>query len=199
LIITFGSIKYAFLPLTTIIFGVLWAFGFIGMMGLKMSSATSGIISMIMGIGIDFGIQIIARFRQELNDSGSAKTFEEFDGKIESSMKQSMNVVLMPMLTTTLAAVLGFKAMSMGQLTVMKEMGDMMTYGVVFCFLAAITFVPAITIVVERISYKMKKSFKKFHSEFELKNKETKIQNADDKKNNAQKTDAQKKNAKKRI
>lgn len=154
LIITFWSIKYAFLPLTTIIFGVLWAFGFIGLLGLEMSSATSGVISMIMGIGIDFGIQIITRFRQEYSDEKKYLGLG-IDEKIETAMAQSLQEVLMPMFTTTLAAVLGFKAMSMGQLTIMQEMGDMMTYGVVFCFLAAITFVPAITIIVERLSFKI--------------------------------------------
>lgn len=158
LIITFNSIKYAFLPLTTIIIGMIWAFGYIGLMGLKMSSATSGVISMIMGIGIDFGIQIITRFRQEL---GQCKN-ESCDERIEQSMKNTMIFVLMPMFTTTLAAIIGFKAMTMGQLTIMQDMGDMMTYGVVFCFFAAITFVPALTIIIEKLSFKIK---------FKIKNK----------------------------
>lgn len=182
LIITMGSIKYGLLPLSTIIIGVLWAFGFIGFLGLGMSSATSGVISMIMGIGIDFGIQIVTRFKQELDETlGKRKETcaaikenddektKNFDIDVETSMKQAIGAVIMPMFTTTLAAVLGFKAMTMGELSILGEMGDMMTYGVVFCFLTAVTFVPAFAIIIERISHRMHKSVKKFHSEIKKK------------------------------
>src|SRR3990172_7253387 len=62
----FRSIKYGFTPLTTIIFGTLWAMGYVGFIGMGMSSQTSGVLSMIMGIGIDFGIQVVTRYRFEL-------------------------------------------------------------------------------------------------------------------------------------
>ncbi|MFT4303722.1 MAG: MMPL family transporter [Candidatus Woesearchaeota archaeon] len=141
LIIIFGSIKYAFLPLTTIIIGVLWTFGFLGFIGTSINSATSGVLSMIIGIGIDFGIQIISRYRQELRKK---KT-------IENAMNISLNKTIFPMFITTIAAIIGFTSMSLGQLTVLKEIGDMMTYGVIFCYLAAITFVPSIILIIEYI------------------------------------------------
>ncbi len=158
LILIFRSIKYGLIPLTTIIFGIIWAMGFVGLKGMGMSSATSGVISMIMGIGIDFGIQTISRFREELlkgsKNRDPNKVLEE--RIIENSMIETMSNVVFPMFTTTLAALIGFKAMSMGQLTVMEEMGVMMSYGVTACFLAAITVVPSIIIILERISFKIK-------------------------------------------
>ncbi|CAG1005247.1 hypothetical protein METP1_03224 [Methanosarcinales archaeon] len=47
ILLLFGSAKYGFTPLTTIVFGSLWALGFTGLMGMKLSSTTS--LSMIMG------------------------------------------------------------------------------------------------------------------------------------------------------
>jgi len=52
--------------MTTIIFGTLWGNGYVGFIGMGMSSQTSGVLSMIMGIGIDFGIQVVTRYRFEL-------------------------------------------------------------------------------------------------------------------------------------
>jgi hypothetical protein len=141
LLLISGSIKYGLLPLSTIIVGLMWTMGFIGASGMSMSSATSGVMSMIMGIGIDFGIQIITRFRQELRTNN-----------IQKSMSITLNNVIYPMFTTTLAAVIGFQSMSLGQLTIMAEMGTMMTLGVIFCFFAALTIVPALTIFVEKFS-----------------------------------------------
>jgi uncharacterized protein len=151
LLLLFMSIRYALIPLFVIIFGILWAFGFFGLIGINMSSATSGAMSMIMGIGIDFGIQTISRYRKEL-----------VNFKPREAMEVAINNVFMPMFTTTLAALIGFKAMSMGQLTFLAELAQIMSYGILFCFLAAITVVPVISILSEEFIISIKqKLFKK--------------------------------------
>ena len=120
----------------TILFGVIWALGFTSLIGMGISPVTSGVISMIMGIGIDFGIQVINRFKQEMI---------EYDKK--EAMRRTINGVFMPMLTTTLAALIGFRAMSLGELKMMGEMGTIMSFGVAFCMLAAITIVPSLLVL----------------------------------------------------
>jgi len=139
LLFMFRSIKYGFLPLTSIIFGVLWTMGFLGLAGLGLNTMTSGTISMIMGIGIDFGIQIIVRFKQE---------FKTLDKK--SAMEKTMNAVMGPIWITTIAAIIGFQAMSLGELTLMADMGNIMSFGVFFCMFAAITVVPSLIVIIEK-------------------------------------------------
>ena len=142
LIIVMWSFKYGTVPLITIIVGIIWTMGYIGISGQAMNSATSGVISMILGIGIDFGIQIITRFRQEMKQ-----------GKhIHNSMKKTLDTVIGPMTITTIAALIGFNAMSLGQLKILEQLGTMMAYGVFFCYLAAITMVPSTVILIEKIS-----------------------------------------------
>ena len=148
LFLLFRSFRYSLTPLATITVGILWAFGFIGLIGMGMNTATSGVISMIMGIGIDFGIQTVTRFRQELKKL-----------KPELAMHVTLNAVFIPMATTTLAALIGFKAMSLGELTMMAQMGTMMSYGITACFLVAITVVPAILVIGEKL--KKKKTVKR--------------------------------------
>ncbi|RLG13967.1 MAG: hypothetical protein DRN66_03140 [Candidatus Nanohalarchaeota archaeon] len=139
LLLLFRSVKHGLIPLATIGIGILWTFGFIAFIGMGINSATSGVISMIMGIGIDFGIQTITRFRQELTRYNK-----------HQAMAITLDAVFMPMATTTLAALIGFKAMSLGELTMMGEMGTIMSYGIAACFLAAITFLPAILIITQK-------------------------------------------------
>ncbi|MCG2717495.1 MAG: MMPL family transporter [Nanoarchaeota archaeon] len=143
LLLLFRSIRFGLTPLATIGVGILWAFGFIGFIGMGMNSATSGVISMIMGIGIDFGIQTVSRFRQELKGSTP-----------EKAMDVTLNSIFIPMATTTMAALIGFRAMSLGELTMMGDMGTMMSYGITACFLAAITVVPSILVIGERLANK---------------------------------------------
>jgi hypothetical protein len=140
------SIRYAITPLAVIGLGVMWAFGAFGYLGIDLSPQTSGAISMIMGIGIDFGIQTIYRFRQELKEN-----------KPEEAMEITLNNVLVPMATTTIAALVGFKALSMGDLTILQELATMMGYGVLACFIAAITVIPVIAIIGENVMMRMKR------------------------------------------
>jgi len=100
---------------------------------------------MIMGIGIDFGIQIVNRFKQERKQH-----------EIEKAMEVTLLNVFTPMLITTLAALIGFRAMSLGQLTLLGDLGNMMSFGVLFCFIAAVTAIPSVLVISERLKNKIK-------------------------------------------
>jgi predicted RND superfamily exporter protein len=143
LIIVFASIKYGLIPLLTIVFGLTWAIGTLVLAGFEITPQTSGVMAMIMGIGIDFGIQVTKRFRYELQIR-----------KKEEAMVNTLSNVFYPMCITTLAAVIGFKCLALGKLPVMADMGTMMATGVVFCMIAALTVVPAILVLFERKSIK---------------------------------------------
>lgn len=160
----FRSFKYSLTPLGVIAVGIIWAFGYLGLTGTNLNSATSGVISMIMGIGIDFGIQIVTRYKFELIEQ---------KGNFEEAMKTTMNNVFIPMATTTLAALIGFKAMGMGQLTIMAEFGQIMSYGITACFFAAITVVPSILMLSEQIKKRNIKRKKRKLKRFDKIIKET--------------------------
>ena len=136
----FFSIKHGLIPLTTIVFGTVWCFGFMGLIGFNLSSALAGVVSMIMGIGIDFGIQTVSKFREELKSCPP-----------EESMIITYNSVFIPMGITTLAAAIGFRAMGIGKITIMGDLGKVMTFGIIACMIAAITIVPALLIIGEKM------------------------------------------------
>lgn len=155
ILLLFRSIKYGFTPMTTIILGSLWAMGYVGLTGMGLSSQTSGVLSMIMGIGIDFGIQVVTRYRLELPDKSPA-----------GAMSLTLNSVIIPMSTTALAALIGFQAMSLGRLTFLGDMGTIMSYGVVASMVAAITIVPALIIIFDTVN--IKNMFKKLMNGLEI-------------------------------
>ena len=136
----FLSLRYGIISLLAIGFGIIWVYGVLGLSGMPIGSTMSGGISMIMGIGIDFGIQVVNRFRQERKKH-----------KIEKAMKITLSKVFVPMLITTLAALIGFRAMSLGQLTLLADLGNMMSFGVLFCFIAAVTVIPSVLVISEKL------------------------------------------------
>jgi predicted RND superfamily exporter protein len=166
-LVLFRSIKYGFTPMTTIIFGTLWTMGYVGLIEMGLSSTTSGVTSMIMGIGIDFGIQLVTRYRLELQN---LPMLEEHHPHIQlghrAAMEVTLNNVITPMLTTTLAALIGFQAMSLGRLTFLGDMGKMMSYGVAASMIAAITIVPAIILIIDTMN--IKNTYEKLLNKFEV-------------------------------
>lgn len=155
ILVLFRSIKYGFTPMATIVFGTLWAMGYVGFIKMGMSSQTSGVLSMIMGIGIDFGIQVVTRYRFELQNMSSInERHPEIERDPKDAMAVTLNNVIIPMLTTTLAALIGFQAMSLGKLTFLGDMGTIMSYGVAASMVAAITIVPAIVIIIDTFDIK---------------------------------------------
>jgi predicted RND superfamily exporter protein len=166
-LVLFRSIKYGFTPMTTIIFGTLWTMGYVGLIQMGLSSTTSGVTSMIMGIGIDFGIQLVTRYRLELHNLSTLNEHHpQFQLGHREAMTVTLNNVIIPMLTTTLAALIGFQAMSLGRLTFLGDMGTMMSYGVAASMIAAITIVPAIILIIDTMN--MKNIYKKLMNIFEV-------------------------------
>ncbi len=168
LFLIFKTVKGVVLPLTTIIFGVLWAMGFMGLIGAGISTMTSGTISMIMGVGIDFGIQIMSRFNYELKKNKKRKAMEE-----------TIKGTLFPIFTTALACLIGFKAMGLGELTMMAEIGDVMSYGVIFCMIAAVTVVPSLLVVLTKENIEKNKKLSLKENIKELINKIKKKSNSE--------------------
>jgi uncharacterized protein len=148
LVIMLRSVYYVLSPMITLGIGVILAFGYLGLIKMNMSPATSGVISMIMGVGIDFSIQTVVRFRQEMKDKDPRQ-----------AMVITVRNIFVPMLTTTLAALIGFRAMSFGKLTLMEQMGSIMSYGITACFIAAVTILPAFLVAGEYIKRKIKNIF----------------------------------------
>ncbi len=142
-VLVFYSLRYGLTSLLAIVFGSTWAFGFLGFTGFSLSAQTSGALSLILGIGIDFGIQVVTRFRQELRDMEPGK-----------AIARTMPAVIPPMTISALAIFLGFRALSLGNLQFIGELGDIMSLGVLMSYLAAITVVPAVLVILNTKSIK---------------------------------------------
>lgn len=139
------SFKSTFLPLFTVILGIIWTLGLTGFFRVPFNNITSSVITMTIGIGIDFGLQVVNRFNQEL------ETHEK-----KKSMELTITSILTPMIITTIAALIGFRAMGLGQLKIMGDLGILMSFGILASMLAAISGVAALTMILQRDSPALK-------------------------------------------
>lgn len=138
-ILLFRSIAYGLSSLTALIFGIVAGFGVYGWLGLNMSPATSGAVSMGMGIAIDFGIQTVSRYREEREGL-----------KIQEALSETIKGVLNPMTIALLAALIGFASLSFGRITFLSDMGTMLSLTTVCAYLGALTVIPISLVIYDK-------------------------------------------------
>ena len=76
LVVTFG-VRWRLLPLLAMVVGVVWGFGAFGFTGTKLSLVTIAGLPILIGLGIEFAIQVQNRIEEERARAGKADPFGE--------------------------------------------------------------------------------------------------------------------------
>ncbi|UCG70921.1 MAG: MMPL family transporter, partial [Thermoplasmata archaeon] len=121
------------ISLTALVMGILWMYGFGTALGFSFNPMTIVVPVLIVGLGIDYGIHLTMRHREELSKG------KEVDHAVEKTISH-VGTALLLVTVTTMAAFLSNIASPMDPL---KDFGIIATIGIVSCFFTMVTFVPA--------------------------------------------------------
>jgi hydrophobe/amphiphile efflux-3 (HAE3) family protein len=122
-----------------VILGTLWTFGTLAYIGIPLSTQLTGVFSIIIGLGIDFGIHIIHRFEEEIKKYG-------LDKAIYSSVKNIGKGITLTSLTT----IIGFLALLAATLPLLRDFAIALSFGVFYSLVAAVGVIPPVLILIER-------------------------------------------------
>jgi len=112
--------------------GALWTIGYMGLAGIPFSQTLAGVVSMIVGLGVDYGMHITHRFLEELKEGNKTP--------IITAMESVGPGILIGALTTAG----GFLALLTGRLTAIHDFGKVLAVGIFSSMLAAYLVTPAI-------------------------------------------------------
>ena len=136
LLIIYRSPVAAIVPLASIGFSFLIARGIVGFLaqaGAQVSSVTDALMVVtIFGVGTDYCLFIISRFREELMHDGHTK-------RIETTMARIGPIILASAVTVIIA----FLCLSVSQFGMTRSSGWALAIGIVVTLIAGITLVPA--------------------------------------------------------
>ncbi|MBN2094546.1 MAG: MMPL family transporter [Candidatus Aenigmarchaeota archaeon] len=140
------SLESAVLVVSPLAIGLLWTLGIAGWLGLAFSIATAGLGAMILGLGTEYGIFLLERYREErLRGLGR-----------EKSMKIALPSVGSSIIGSGMTTIIGFMALLIAPMPMIQNLGKMLALGI-FCILVATVFSgPSIIIAVEDISDKLR-------------------------------------------
>ncbi|UCG95449.1 MAG: MMPL family transporter [archaeon] len=122
-----------------IILSTLWTFGTLGFLGIPLSPPLTGTFSIIIGLGIDFAIHIMHRFKED------RKKYS-----IEKAIRNSVRQVGKGLTLTSVTTITGFLALLSATLTFLQDFAIALTFGVFYSLVAAIGVIPCVLILVER-------------------------------------------------
>ncbi|MFC1619982.1 MMPL family transporter [Candidatus Neomarinimicrobiota bacterium] len=148
--VAFRMIVAPFLAIITLIFGVIWAMGMAWPLVGELNMLTAMMGAMLVGLGIDFSIHIIAvytEWRAKGEDVLSAMT---------GAMTRSGKGIITGGFTTAIA----FTTLIFGKTDGMKQFGLVLGVGLILTMIAALTALPTLLIIRERFWGRIRKEAK---------------------------------------
>lgn len=140
--ILLGSLVGGLIGLVPIVFTLIVIFGFMGYFGIPLDIATVLVASISVGIGIDYAIHFISRFRNELN---SAQNRVE---ALKKTLTTSGKGILINMLTVTG----GFLVFLLADLVPLQRFGSSVALTMVSSGFASLLVLPAIILLLKEDS-----------------------------------------------
>jgi uncharacterized protein len=129
------------LGLSALVMTMVWTFGFMGFTGIAFSDFIVPIIPLLLAVGIDFGIHVINRYREErLAGSG-----------IAPAMRITTDQLMVAFFIVALTTVFSFLANLTSELGALRDFGIVASAGMVFTFLIFGVFLPAAKVKTDRL------------------------------------------------
>jgi predicted RND superfamily exporter protein len=148
--IIFGTFSSALVPIIAVTISVNWLYGTMGYVGLPISTLAGGVAAMVVGIGIDFAIHIMNKFKYERKKGYPIKE------SIELAVVET-GTALTATSMTTIAAFLAFLS---GAMPEMGRFGMLMAIGISYALIFSLAGLPALLVLEEKIIYYLKKKMR---------------------------------------
>ncbi len=132
LAITF-RVRWRLLPLLAVLIAVAWTFSFLGLIGIDLSLVTISGLPILIGLGVDFAIQVHNRVEEEVVLDRSTNPIQETLANLGP-----------PLVAATFAAVAAFVVMRVSLVPMIRDFGVMLAVGIIIILLVGIVVPTAV-------------------------------------------------------
>ena len=119
ILLIFFDVRWRLLPLGVIIVGLIWAFGAAGYLGIPLTIVTIAGLPVMMGIGIDYAIQMHARVEEEV-------VIDHMRHPIQETARNLCPALLV----VTFDAVFAFAALQFAKVPMIRDFGLLLAVGI---------------------------------------------------------------------
>lgn len=133
---SFTQALLIFIPLST---GLIWTMGTLGWLGIPLSIATVALSSMLLGLGVEYGVFVVSRYKEERD-----KNFSQLD-----SLKTTVHGIGTAVIGSGLTTIVGFGVLSFATMPMIQHLGQTLALGIAYCLLAALFVNPVLILLAE--------------------------------------------------
>ena len=144
LLIAFRSIRAVIVPISVVIFGILWTAGIIGLIGDELNLVTMACAPIIVCVGSAYVIKFLNQFQIESLQIHEAKKSGESQPTIAEVVFATVSSVSIPVTVTAITTVAGFIALVVSPIPAVQQLGLYTSVGIVFINLFTLTLAPAL-------------------------------------------------------
>lgn len=125
--------RWRLLSLPLVLVGIMWAFGVMGYLGIRLTMVTISALPILIGLGVDFAVQAHARYEEDAHrDDGRTRGLRGMFEHAGPALAVAM-----------LAAVAGFISLRISKVPMIRDFGVMLSVGAAVLLVATLTIVPA--------------------------------------------------------
>ncbi|HOL41720.1 MAG TPA: MMPL family transporter, partial [Methanospirillum sp.] len=135
--ILFAYVSHRFIPVLIVAIGLILTFGIMGLFGVNINTAVIAAFPVLIGLGIDYAIQFHARLEEEARKGPLAEA-------VKITITRTGPAVLFAMLATTM----GFIAMFISPVPMIRSFGLVAIIGVSVCYLTSLIGIPLIAVLI---------------------------------------------------
>lgn len=137
-------VRRRLLPLLTVILGMVWTFGLMGWTGIDITLATMATLPILIGVGTDFGVQLVNRYEEEFRNNGHKPREAVIQTYSHSGSAVGIAVLVM---------IISFLTMMISKAPMIKQFGVTLAFGAFLCFvIESLVTLPYISIRDRKVS-----------------------------------------------
>ncbi|MDQ6852977.1 MAG: MMPL family transporter [Actinomycetota bacterium] len=121
------DVRWRLLPLAVILIGIVWAFGLAGYLGIPLTIVTIAGLPVMLGIGIDYAIQMHARVEEEVVIDRAPHPIQETASNLGPAL-----------LVVTFDAIFAFAALRFAKVPMLRQFGLLLAVGIAVICLCSI-------------------------------------------------------------
>lgn len=126
-------VRWRLLSLGVVLLGVLWAFSILGLIGIPLAIVTISGLPILIGIGVDFAIQVHNRVEEEV----------VLDKELHP-MSETLVHLGPPLVTATIGGAVAFLALQLSEVPMIRDFGVLLAIGIVCSLVLAIVVVTGV-------------------------------------------------------
>jgi len=127
ILMLFFNVRWRLLPMAVVLVGVIWAFGLAGFIGIPLTLVTIAGLPVMLGIGIDYAIQMHSRIEEEVIIDKSPHPIQEAARGLGPAL-----------LVVTFDAVFAFLAIQISRVPMVRQFGWLLTVGIIAICISSI-------------------------------------------------------------